>query len=264
MYHNNYSVRVLTRGQPVKETNQYVFLKDKQAFELSLRNDNSHDSAAHVSIDGALVGIYKVKANKKVIIDCGMNDNGKFIFLKRGTEEFNEVDLPKVDNDDLGVIEVIFHQIQPEWNIDFTEWFKGYKETVIIKEKCCGCNGCCDCNHGWKKTNPWNPLYPTWTTISTPLSINMSGDTKAMTVYNESKADNNIGNSVLMCSVSPGGVGLSGVSNKEYDHVNEDKDKYSSVKPTRIFLRLVCKEGEDDVKKIRSKTFYSTAKPVPV
>jgi len=263
MYLNNYSVRVLTNGQTTKEKNQYVFLKDKQAFELSLKNDNSYDSAAHVSIDGTLVGIYKVKANKKVIIDCGMNDNGKFIFLKRGTEEFNEVDLPKVNNDDLGVIEVIFHQILPEWNIDFTEWYKGYKETVIIKEKCCECNGCCNCNHGWKKTNPWDH-YPTWTTISTPLSINMSSANGDLQVYNETKGDANLGQSVLMCNVSGGGVGLSGVSNKEYDHVNEDKDKYANVKPTRIFLRLVCKEGEDDVNKIRSKTFYSTAKPLPI
>lgn len=259
MYLNNYSVRVLTSGQTTGEQNQYVFLKDKQAFELSLKNDNSHDAAAHVSIDGALVGIYKVKANKKVIIDCGMNDNGKFIFLKRGTQDFNEVDLPKVANDDLGIVEVIFHQIQPEWTIDFS---KLYKETIII-DKRCKCWGDCDCDcKGWKKNNPWNPYQPMWTTISTPLNINHSSADGNLRVYNETKSD-----VTLMCSVSdvsPGGVGLSGVSNKEYDHVNEEKDEYSSVKPTRIFLRLICKDGEDDVKKIRSKTFYSTEKPAPV
>ncbi len=225
MYLNKYSARVLSKGKPLKEINQYVHLKHKQEFELSLKNENKNDCAAYVKMDDVLIGIYEIRAYEKIIIDSGINDNGKFIFLKKNTKEFNSIDLNKIDKNKLGLIDIEFYELNQE----------EYSQKTIILPYAV------PVPNSYPIFQPMYPVTPNDYPIKYPI---ISWNSTCNSSY-------------------AGGIGVQGESDKLYNPVTNTNINYNK-EPTKIYLRLICEKSNKNEKKIRSKTLYSTSIPKPI
>jgi hypothetical protein len=93
-----------------KENNGYVDLDSGTKYQLKLWNFNTKLRCdAEVKIDGKVVGYFRIEKMDSIVIERPANDRGCFTFYAVGTIEAEIAMLGAIDENSLGLIEVIFY-----------------------------------------------------------------------------------------------------------------------------------------------------------
>jgi len=94
--------------QGVEHPPGFVELIHEQEYSLFLTNGSNRRCEVYVEIDGKYVGAWILNSKDKINIEQSEYDTSKFIFLKRGTEEFKQASLDALSDSQLGLIKIIF------------------------------------------------------------------------------------------------------------------------------------------------------------
>lgn len=261
----NYSVRILNgKNNPASETGEgYVPLNHSETYSILLRNFSNRDSLALVSVDGKKVACVKVPAKEKVVVDGPFDSDKKFTFYKSDSEEFEDSQLDKVENDNLGLVEVKFTDAG-DTKVQQTV-INGHTYYIPIYV------------HDWW-WGPWcgppittinlvyrgyNQITPSVNGTFTTPTIGTAGGTGGITYTNSV-------NTTVLCStsgLSSGGTGLSGMA----DHIPAETEKlipefdkiFDHEVSTTIYLRLVAKDTSYKDKP-EPMVGFSNKKPAPL
>lgn len=199
---NNFSVQIPEGNENVSG---YVEMKHGKQYKIQLRNFHNVDCDAEVSIDGQVIGCFRINAKGSLSLERPVNDNGKFTFYESGTIEANKAQI-KSGNSFNGLISVTF---TPEKNIRPLQ-----ANTISVRRL----------THYGTGTPFSINTNTTSTTVNLEGFTNLSGDV----TYTSSN------------SYSEGATGLSGNSNQQFQYVEALDYDYSLQ--TTINLRLVGKK----------------------
>ena len=103
MEFNNFVVSIV-EGKETKDG--YVELPHKTRYTLRLGNRTNGRCDAHVSIDGKLIGIWRIEANDGIRLERPVHDTGHFTFYALDSAEAKRAGLQL--NDQLGLVSVTF------------------------------------------------------------------------------------------------------------------------------------------------------------
>lgn len=92
-----------------EKSSGYVHMKHDQKYKICMRNSSDVKADADVKIDGKDVGVWRVKAGKKLCINRPANDTGRFTFYKSNSYEAHLSNGSSISNGDKGVISVTFY-----------------------------------------------------------------------------------------------------------------------------------------------------------
>jgi hypothetical protein len=93
-----------------QEKNGYVALDSGTQYQLKLWNFNTKLRCdAEVKIDGKAVGNFRIEKMDSIVIERPANNRGCFTFYAVGTIEAKMVMLEAVDENSLGLIEIVFY-----------------------------------------------------------------------------------------------------------------------------------------------------------
>lgn len=233
---NKFSVHIVGGN---KLAGGYVEMSHGDTYKLQLRNGNFRRSDAFVYIDGKPVGAWRINENSTIVLERGVNDNGKFTFYEIGTSEALQAELHKVDNSDLGLIQVKFeleNVVKPVKSVDPFENIRAKK--MYRKSQS-------------KVTMDWCDVGTDYSTVS--ASLEQSSARRLVSQNYCSFAGNVEPSSVTHTS---GGTGLSGKSDQYFTNANE-LSGYDPDFSTTINLRLVTKK-----KQIRPIASHSNVPPL--
>ena len=101
---NNYQI-ALDKGQENSGTG-YVELEHDTVYRVFLVNDNDSRCDARLSIDGQIVGTWRIEAHDSIVLERPSNSTGRFTFYRFGSKEGQKVDLQA--NVWLGLIRCVF------------------------------------------------------------------------------------------------------------------------------------------------------------
>jgi len=101
---NNYQV-ALDKGQENSNTG-YVELEHDTVYRVYLVNDNSSRCDARLSIDGLVVGTWRIEAHDSIVLERPSGSTGRFTFYRFGSKEGQKADLQ--GNVQLGLVECVF------------------------------------------------------------------------------------------------------------------------------------------------------------
>lgn len=87
----------------------YIKMNHMEVYEIKLKSNFYGNSDALVEIDGNLVGVFRVRGNSEIILERSKNNPGRFTFIKKGTREFYDANLHKINSYNLGLIKVRFY-----------------------------------------------------------------------------------------------------------------------------------------------------------
>jgi len=261
----NYSVRILNgKNNPASETGEgYVPLNHSETYSILLRNFSDRDSLALVSVDGKKVACVKVPAKEKVAVDGPFDSDKKFTFYKSDSEEFEDSQLDKVENDDLGLVEVKFTDAG-DTKVQQTV-INGHTYYIPIYV------------YDWWWRPWWAPanvtisdcLYRGYLTVTPSISGTFTSSISGTAGGTGNITYTNSVNTVL-CStsgLSSGGTGLSGMA----DHIPAETEKlipefdkiFDHEVSTTIYLRLVAKDTSYKDKP-EPMVGFSNKKPAPL
>ena len=124
MYLNGYSVRVI--GGSEKDASGYVEMSHGAQYSLQLRNSRNVLCDAEVTIDGKHVGTFRIDKYGSVRLERSADDDRRFTFYLRDSEEGREVELDHVSKGELGLVQVTFKpEVEPPTVV--------YRKTVIYE-----------------------------------------------------------------------------------------------------------------------------------
>ena len=237
MYYNRFSVRILG-GREIHSG--YVKINHGQVFRLVLKNDYDEEADATVKLNGIEVGQFRIHSRSTIILERGVNDDGRFTFFASGTAEANQAGLSGIDVSQRGLVQVTFIpgkvKVEPVTSVEHH-------------------------HHHWYPIRQWPPT-PQWTYDDDSIKVTWKDST-----CNCSSADN-----CMMAMASPadpevetyrttvqeGIVGLSGQSNQSFRSVEPLEYDYS--RQTTITLRLISNDGAEN---IDARPVVSSGNPVP-
>jgi hypothetical protein len=99
---NGYTLAI----KPGKERNCYIEMKHNTQYSVFLFNDNETRCDAKLSIDGVVVGTWRIEAEGAIRLDRGVDETGRFTFYKLGSREGELAQLIK--NETLGLVQCVF------------------------------------------------------------------------------------------------------------------------------------------------------------
>ncbi len=220
MYFKGCTLRV----NNAEEENAYVKMRHGQRYDITIASGFNVKSDAVVYIDGKEVGIYRLEAYGSIRLERPLNDNGRFTFYRKNSNEFKKSRLNEVPSNDLGLISV---HIYPEILKIPSPWHWPVLGSYLPDN--------------WVSGQPFNF---TTSDADGPIASN-STEREVKT------------SGFLMAA---GGTGLSGHSNQGFIDVHTiERDYNNSVS---LNLRLVEDIRPDE--HIRPLTSYSTKVPEPV
>jgi hypothetical protein len=156
MYLNGYSVRVIGGNE---KQDGYVEMKHGQTYEIVLRNNKDTRCDAEVIIDGKEIGVFRIEPRCSFNLERPANETKKFTFYETNSEEANEAGVSKINNDNLGLIEVTFKPEKPK------------PKPKPLKP----CQPWWD-RWPWIESEPWRPRWKTTTYYYNSNSINSNFD----------------------------------------------------------------------------------------
>ena len=112
MYLNGYSVRIPEGSE--KEASGYVEMEHDSQYTLQLRNSNTTRCDAEVNIDGKHVGTFRLDAHGSLRLERSADDERRFTFYLRDSDEGREVELTSVSKSELGLVQVVFKPERPK------------------------------------------------------------------------------------------------------------------------------------------------------
>jgi hypothetical protein len=208
MYLSGYSVRV-TGG---REHDAYVELDHMQTYTLVLRNHQERACDATVYLDGVAVGTWRIPAHNFIALERPAHDRGRFTFVRAGTPEARQAQLP--DNQDLGLVRVDFIPVEAVGHY--------VRPTAFISDP---------------------PPYYIYNDVP-PGAVTYSATTSASTLRGAEGAflsTTNTTNATNATNVTrEGGTGLSGHSAQEFVAAESLARDYANM--VTIHLRLVMRE----------------------
>lgn len=128
---NGYTLAI----RPGTENSGYVEMEHNTQYNVFLINDNETRCDATLSIDGVVVGIWRIEAEDSIKLERGVDDKGRFTFYKLGSREGNLSELVK--NESLGLIECVF---RPE-DVDVDNYYDPLPETKSVTRGGVKCSG---------------------------------------------------------------------------------------------------------------------------
>ena len=234
MYLNNFSVRI---PEGVETQSQYVEMRHRQKYSISLRNNRDVRCDADIVIDGKLVGTWRIEAGESIRLERPADEAKKFTFYKADSEEGQQVEADNVDKQEKGLVEVIFRpemKIVPLMRVQEpqpwqTTWDSTWYTTID--------GGACDNN----------------VPISTYYSSEASAEPKITATRSADIGRKNYGEGV---------TGLSGHSNQQFN--TTFSLVYDEAETTIIHLRLVAVEDERQNPQPLRAVRNSTDVPPPI
>lgn len=118
MYLNEFSVRVPEGNE---KSSGYVEIEHNTQYTIQLRNYRYVRCDATVSVDGKIVGVFRLNANGSLRLERPSHDKGRFTFYKAGTKEASKAGISSIPYNDRGLISVTF---VPEKEINWTGNYK--------------------------------------------------------------------------------------------------------------------------------------------
>lgn len=104
----------------VEDACGYVYMRHGATYRLHLHNRDTCRVDAKVTIDGKLVGVFRIDQFSQIVLERPINDNGKFTFFRKDSKEGKAAG-GGVSRDDSGLIEVTFmpeRKYQMLWNTE--------------------------------------------------------------------------------------------------------------------------------------------------
>ncbi len=135
MKRNNFSLQVKgNTDNPTESDNGYVYMAHGETYSLFLMNANHLRCEAEVSIDGELVGVYRLSST--LTIERPPQSNKQFTFFASNTPEAQATQLGCVDKDKLGVVSVKFVPEKTKLTIAPSCLDEAYRGCVLIRPVC--------------------------------------------------------------------------------------------------------------------------------
>ena len=97
--------------QGVHSNSGHVSLEHNLHYSLLMKNHGYLNCDAAVSIDGASVGVWRIRGNTIIEIERPADDTGRFTFYRLGSSQAVQIGLAA--NDDLGLVTVVFMPEKP-------------------------------------------------------------------------------------------------------------------------------------------------------
>ena len=97
--------------QGVHSNSGHVSLEHNLHYSLLMKNHGYLNCDAAVSIDGAGVGVWRIRGNAIIEIERPADDTGRFTFYRLGSSQAAQIGLTA--NDDLGLVTVVFMPEKP-------------------------------------------------------------------------------------------------------------------------------------------------------
>lgn len=219
---NGFSVRV----EGGKERSGYVELAHRQKYALILGNQRAEACDAKVTIDGQVVGTWRINSYGSIRIERPAEDDGRFTFYAHGTSEAAEAGINSEDYLS-GVISVEFVP-----SVRYIRGFTDPRPPVIHR---------------------WND-YDYWWERPTVFYTSSTGNTGPQGTVGD------VGCYGFSSHAVGGGTGLSGQSYQEFYNAPELQLDYSQS--TTINIRLVLRQWNSD--RPRPLSMHSNPVPPPV
>lgn len=85
----------------------HVSLKHGQQYTVKVINHNSVEADAEITIDGKIVGCFRIAPRRDIQLERNPNDRGKFTFYKLDSTEGQQINLAQISANDLGLVQVV-------------------------------------------------------------------------------------------------------------------------------------------------------------
>ena len=257
---NNFSVLV----PQARETDSgHATIQHGTVYHIRLGNhDYRRRCDAEVSVDGKVIGLFRINANDSFTLERPADNTGRFTFFDAGTDEAKVAGVDGITKDDRGLIQVTF---KPER----VQYVRPVQPAVPFVPY----------------PNPIVPFHPTTPNPYPPVPIQPSWTANAGSYgYNAGMKDSSLGGGVtrscnlrscnlggehavkpcggiMPIDVSAGITGLTGTSDQQFTSVAcLDYDPAAMV---CITIRLVCSK-ETTVRPLQAVPRNANAVPAPV
>lgn len=85
----------------------HVSLKHGQQYTVKVINHNSVEADAEITIDGKIVGCFRIAPRRDIQLERNPNDRGRFTFYKLDSVEGQQINLAQISANDLGLVQVV-------------------------------------------------------------------------------------------------------------------------------------------------------------